>query len=589
MYKVTKKLMNKGKRVGFEVQTENGKLQDYTDNAIKNLMRNGKIFNITYNERGFQFKDNSTTIKDLPSKTCDKVHLSGTHRTSIVTDEYTSNALKQYIDNSGSLNLKSRDFVNAIIEYCKSNEKRVLSISGLRGTGKTTGIIQSINKLGDFNNTVFINIDATAEMTCLDLRNLILTKYKNKKYIFIDEITRIKDLINNSAFLSDNLCMNGRKVIISGTDSLALTKSKNAGLYHRMININVTHISFTEAQRTANQSLREYIEMGGLYRADSIRDIDGLREYIDTAVVDNIMNTLTKNNGVESLLNISGINRTKLRTIVFRILYAVIYMNMQKIKPTSINFIIELYDHSSSSLYNVDTLNSLLCREMNVDEVINTNIQEIGTVLDAMQELGLLIKIPNLCNRRQFQYYITNPSIVNQIMKSLVDILDTTNLRKKSTATVKGIKGKIFESIVITHTKKTTDKIGYNVYYYHDNNNAEIDLIVEKITGTAFDDLYLYYEIKMTSDADTATVKARWINDNNIVSNQNGRIVGKGIIYGGETKRFKGFESNSIYPPKGMTLEQIEQQNMNIELISAEDYLKNTKSKLSILESYYTD
>lgn len=383
--------------------------------------------------------------------------------------------------------------------------------------------------------------------------------------------------------------MNGKKVIISGTDSLALTKSKNAGLYHRLININVTHISFAEAQRTANQSLREYIEMGGLYNKDIIRDIDGLREYIDTAVVENIMNTLTKNNGVESLLNIDKIGETKLRTIVFRILYAVTYVNMQRIKSTNINFMINLYEHSSSNLYDADSLNSLLCREMHVDKIIDTNIQEVGTVLNALQELGLLIKVQNLYNRRQFQYYITNPSIANQIMKSIVDILDTTNLRKRPNATVKGIKGKIFESIVITHTKRVADKLGYTTYYYNDKAKAEIDLIVEKVTGTAFEDLYLYYEIKMTSDADTAVVKSKWINDSRITANQNGKILGKGIIYGGITKRFTGFEHNDVYPPPGMTLEQIEQQNMNIELINADDYLKNTKEKISILDSYYQD
>lgn len=104
--------------------------------------------------------------------------------------------------------------------------------------------------------------------------------------ILIDEITRVKDLVSHSAFLADTLCMSGRKVVISGTDSLVLAKMEYAGLYHRVNAINVTHISYAEARRTAEQSLKEYIDMGGLYRAQAITDIEGLRQYIDTAVDD---------------------------------------------------------------------------------------------------------------------------------------------------------------------------------------------------------------------------------------------------------------------------------------------------------------
>ena len=129
----------------------------------------------------------------------------------------------------------------------------------------------------------------------------------------------------------------------------------------------------------------------------------------------------------------------------------------------------------------------------------------------------------------------------------------------------------------------------YKLYFYHDNNNAEIDLIIEKLTGTSLEDLYLYYEIKLTSDSDTAVVKARWINDSRLNSAVNGRIVGRGIIYGGVTKRFTGFEDSQTYPPKNISLQTLEAQNMGIELINAEDYLINTFNKLKVLIDYYED
>ena len=213
----------------------------------------------------------------------------------IVVDTYTGKELKNYVSVVLTGITESRDFVKAIDEYVYSSENRVLMVSGLRGVGKTIGILQAIRDIGDYDGTVFINIDAEADMDCLDLRNLINSKYMDKKYIFIDEVTRIKDLVSNSGFLADKLCNSGIKVILSGTDSLSLIKSEGSGLYHRAINKNVTHISFMEAKRTANQSFKDYMEMGGLYKADAIKDLEGLRQYVDTAVVDNILNTFSKN------------------------------------------------------------------------------------------------------------------------------------------------------------------------------------------------------------------------------------------------------------------------------------------------------
>ncbi len=58
----------------------------------------------------------------------------------VIVSEYTGDSLRDCIVSSQVLQYKTRDFVQAVLEYCASSEVRVLSISGLRGTGKTTGI-----------------------------------------------------------------------------------------------------------------------------------------------------------------------------------------------------------------------------------------------------------------------------------------------------------------------------------------------------------------------------------------------------------------------------------------------------------------
>lgn len=593
----TAQLFKQNKRVGFVITqlNSNGNIistQNMSDEQIKNLINSGENFDITFNSRGFRFKNTHRRLQDLPvikigNNSINSIATQNEHQ--VVVQQYTGEKLRQFINASNINDFKKRDFVEAILEYVKAKENRVLSISGLRGTGKTTGILQAIFSIDNYRNAVYISIDETANMNCLDLRNLIMNNYNNKKYIFIDEITRVNDFIKNSGFLADLLVMSGKKIIVSGTDSLGLSKSESAGLYHRVININVTHISFAEAQRTMGQSLKEYTELGGLYRADSITDIDGLREYVDTAVIDNIVNTLTRNKDITGLLGLSNIgSKQKLRTIVFRIIYAIIYCNLQKPKNTSVKSIINFFDISKSQLYDYKTLNSLVCSEMLVDEDIYTNKNEVQSVLNAMESIGILVKTVNICNRTECKYYITNPSIVNQLAGSIVSILNNTNLPKKSQASFKSKKGLLFESIVVTHTSKAAKKLGYNLFYYHDSNNKELDLIIEKGTDELFENSIVCYEIKMTADSDTAVINSKWINDKELSSyiESNGTVIEKGIIYGGENKIFEYFESNEIYAPKDCTVQQLEQQNKGIKLIKATDYLLHTVEKLKILENY---
>jgi len=70
---------------------------------------------------------------------------------------YTGSDLKTYINNFTSGIYEKRDFVNSISEYLQSPiaNRRIMGISGLRGTGKTVGILQVIK---DLNNYVGIGL-----------------------------------------------------------------------------------------------------------------------------------------------------------------------------------------------------------------------------------------------------------------------------------------------------------------------------------------------------------------------------------------------------------------------------------------------
>ena len=500
----------------------------------------------------------------------------------IVCDCYTGDSLKRYIDAMGIPSLKERDFVKGIGEYLKKTHNKVYSISGLRGVGKTTGILQAIANLDAYPSSVYITIDETASMDCKDLRDVLLN-YSEKTYIFIDEITRINELISGCGFLCDKLVCEGKRVVISGTDSLSLVKSSGSGLYHRVFHKNVTHISYSEAQKTIGLTLPQYIDFGGLYATDAIRDLSGVRQYIETAVIDNIMHTLRKNKQVTSLLGLYAVDPIALRTMVFRILYAVIYTSIKPSRVTNLLKFINQYAFADSEYYDARTLNTLVCAQMDVDEQITVPVSVIQNILHAMVDIGILICVPNLACPQEQSYYITNPSIVTQLTRAILTTLDTTGLPRKPGWNINSTRGLVFESVLMVHTDLMAQKLGCNTYYYHNNSDhSEIDLIVAKQYDDAFESKLLLYEVKFTNDPDVAVLKTKWLNDHGVNDEIRayGTVVGRSIIYSGKSLHFEDFSSTDLYPPKDTTLEEIRMKNAHTQLLNAEEYLFSLKDLL---------
>ena len=60
-----------------------------------------------------------------------------------------------------------------------------------------------------------------------------------------------------------------------------------------------------------------------------------------------------------------------------------------------------------------------------------------------------------------------------------------------------------------------------DVCFYHDKNNRELDIIVQKrceqVDEYDYTDRYSFYEVKMTGRLDSAVMRSEWINDSEIV------------------------------------------------------------------------
>lgn len=168
-------------------------------------------------------------------------------------------------------------------------EPRICIIYGLKGTGKTTAIFQTIHDMSsdELRKTAYITAkpDNTTDDLCKDLHILY---NMGRKIIFIEEITEIKDFIDSSALLSDIYAAMGMKIIVTGDDSFSFWLAENDQLYDRAYEIHTTPIPIEEYSRiTGEKDIDEYIKCGGVFCEKSEYE-NAMQDYIDNAVIKNM-------------------------------------------------------------------------------------------------------------------------------------------------------------------------------------------------------------------------------------------------------------------------------------------------------------
>ena len=185
---------------------------------------------------------------------------------------------------------------------------KVCLVYGLRRTGKTTMIRQCLYEMkeGDFKRSVYIKATVTDTMSALN-KDLKLLHEIGVKFVFIDEVTLIRDFIDSAAILSDIYSAMGMKIVLSSTDSLGFWLAVHEELYDRAIMVHTTYIPFSEHSRLlCINDVDEYIRYGGTLKAGvwdfenkevnaeeaSFRDNESTRMYIDTAICFNIQHSL---------------------------------------------------------------------------------------------------------------------------------------------------------------------------------------------------------------------------------------------------------------------------------------------------------
>ena len=205
--------------------------------------------------------------------------------------------------------LLTRDAFPRIEAYIRGpRTSKVFVIYGLRRTGKTTMIRQSILSLPDDlrEHAAYVKVGAGDTLAALN-RDLKRLHANGIDLVYIDEVTLLGNFIDSASLFSDVHAAVGMKIVLSGTDSLGFWLAAREELYDRAELLHTTFIPFHEhARLLGTDNIDDYIEFGGTFKIGdrrfghpaarreeaSFRDDETTRFYIDTAIARNIQHSL---------------------------------------------------------------------------------------------------------------------------------------------------------------------------------------------------------------------------------------------------------------------------------------------------------
>jgi len=511
--------------------------------------------------------------KSMPGKTTVRVH-----------PEYVTTELRTWVRIGETLRkfteqasgFKKRECFAKINDFLyDTSTEKVLILYGLRRTGKTTLIRQAIAEMGEkeFAKTVFLQIKPTDTLADVNA-DLKMLEAAGFKYVFIDEVTLMKDFIEGGALFSDIFAASGMKIVLSGTDSLGFVFSEDEQLYDRCIMVHTTFIPFREFEQILGlHDVDTYIRYGGTlcpsgtnYNADScFSDSKKVGEYVDTSIAKNIQHSLRYYQNGNHLRSLKELyDKNELTNAINRVVEDMNHtFAVETITRTfesadlalSANNLRRDRNNPTDILDRIDTptVTEKLRRAL---EILNKNEQKVAVteshVAEIKQYLVLLdliveidIKHAPATGARQTLSIVTQPGMryvqATELVNSLVSDEVFAELGVVERSQILGricdeIKGRMMEEIILLETKLANP--GMKVF--------KLQFAVGEFDMVVFDPATLtcrIYEIKHSKEA-VASQYRHLIDEEKCAEaeKQYGRIEGRYVIYRGSPLVENGVE-----------------------------------------------
>ena len=472
-----------------------------------------------------------------------------------------------------------RDCFKSIKKFLElPNEPRICVIYGLRRTGKTTMLFQTIQDMTaeDFSKTVYIKIEADDTMAGLN-KDLQLLYDSGIRNVFIDEITLMSDFIDSSSLLSDVYAAMGIKIIMSGADSLGFWLAKNQELYDRAYSIHTTFIPFREYSRLLKKDdIDEYIRYGGTLRAGEIdfddedllseesafRSDESTRRYIDTAISKNIQHSLVHCEDGGQFRHLytlyeageltSAINRI-IEDMNHRFILEVLTRDFKSndLKLAAKNLRSESNPEKRTDILDDIDIEAVTQRLMDILEIRNSEEQKIGITKTHIEEIKEYLKaldliyytsvettIPgaapydNIVFTQPGMRYCQAQALVHSLMKDSLFSTQSEQMKELVTNRILDeVKGRMLEDIVLMETAKKLNPKRYRVFKLKFA-AGEFDMVIydreKNVCGI--------YEIKHSDKSDANQYRHLADADKcEQTERRFGQIVSKAVLYRGES------------------------------------------------------
>lgn len=487
---------------------------------------------------------------------------------------YTGYKLKKHVDTTLKSNYKKRYIFEQLHAYISGEDSsRIACLFGLRRTGKTVLMLQEIEYIGSYQDTMLLRCEDGDDMW--EVREAVdkeLERNPNLKYLFVDEATKANRFVNTCSFFADDYAAGGLKVVLAGTDSLGFALAESRELYDRIDMLHTTYISFPEFNYLLGKGISDYIAYGGTL-TDGVKNVfynkDNAAKYTNSAIIENIFHSLKNwNNGYNCGMDVLGdiVDKNDFPSFVNKVLE---YHNR--------TFLAKVINERFSS-HDIGSLSDLMTRhgianpaplqENEVAEKVRIflNIREnhftyatdeaVNAIVSYLKLADVLYEIPqnaNVGTSKDTEYLFTQPGLRYCQATALADALiassqfDNYSEQQKLAILEKldgDIRGQILEDVVFYHLLRATEGTPYKVSKYRSFDNKEIDVLVTDTESAKT----VAIEVKLSSvsaDRQRAHLKdAKLCGE--IESKLGSQICERIVLYMGEDTEIEGVKYRNV-------------------------------------------
>ena len=414
--------------------------------------------------------------------------------------------LKKYVESKTSDITNERYFVDNVRRYLNRDSTRGLLITGLRSTGKTTGILSAI----DGANAVYISALRRPNTKGVDILNQ-LQQLPRDTIIVVDEYSWIDDNAQLTEYLSSQVEL-GRKVIITGTDSAKIQALKDTDFIHRVNVINTNYFSYDEFCHIYNLTpsancMEKYLTKGGVFESGVSTSFGSTRDYIQNAIIDNLVSYYPQ------------YDPKQLKACIYTIFYDCACNCYSKKGYTSV----PIYSYDTSLDYEEFLERFGVDTSLQIDDALKKEVSR------KLSDIGVTVVLNDLRVKGRTRAYLTNQALSCQMVKAIAEIdgdLDAAYM------------GHLYEAAVVCNVYMNKiyglDNPAYNMSFL-DGRKAGQDYEIDFILSN--DENAYIFECKYSSnDKFNISDKASIVKD--IIPNLLGdrSVAGRYVIYRGQNK-----------------------------------------------------